>query len=138
MSSDTGTVASARQDEDSQLEMWQDMVAVERERIASRDRATDVMHKAIDKQNADSQRYHEYATERLRRDDEHRQDRFRHARNVTWAFIVSAAAMTGIVLFMAFWGTDPQRNTAQDFVGYAFSLVSGLGLGYFLGRRHTG
>ena len=45
MSNEGGAVAVPHQDDEGQLEMWKEMVAVERERIASRDRATDVMDK---------------------------------------------------------------------------------------------
>ena len=63
---------------------------------------------------------------------------FRHTKSVTWAVIGFSGGIIGLVLLMAFWGTDAQQDMARDLVGYVLSLASGLGFGYFLGRRRTG
>lgn len=69
-----------------QGELWPmaELITLERERIASQDRRTDVTRHAIDAGDAADQRQYEYRVEKLRRDDEDRKRRHASGIAIVW------------------------------------------------------
>lgn len=72
MTEEKGAELATTQDADAQLEMWQEMVAVEKERIANRDRAIEAMREGFARLDATDERQFKFHSERLRRDDDFR------------------------------------------------------------------
>ena len=138
MSEETGTGLTPRPNADAQLEMWSEMLAVERERIASKDRAVEAMREGFTKLDAVDERQFQFHSDRLHRDDEYRNRQLGHTIQVTWAVLGVVAAALGLVLIMAFWGGEEQRSLAISLMTHALSVGGSLAVGFFLGRRSRG
>ncbi len=114
------------------------MLAVERERIASRDRAVDVMREGFSKLDAADDRQFQFQSDRLQRDDEYRNRHLTHRVHLTWVVAGVAVLVVGVVLFMAFWGGEGQRSLAGALTRDALAAGAFIGLGFLLGRRSRG
>jgi hypothetical protein len=138
MSEETGGNLPAQSDPDGQLELWGEMLAVERERIASRDRQADAMREGFAKLDAADERQFKFYTDRLHSDDEFRNRRLTHVVQLTWVGVAVAIGVLGIVLSMLFWGGEEQRTTAILLMTHALSAGGFLAVGFFLGKRSRG
>lgn len=138
MTDETGRELVSQADTPQQLEMWGEMLAVERERIASRDRAVDVMREGFSKLDAADERQYKFQSDRLKRDDEYRNRHLTHRIRLTWVIAGSAVLVVGVILFMAFWGGDSQQNLAGELTRDAIAAGAFIGLGFLLGRRSRG
>ena len=118
-----------------QLDLWGETLAVERERIASRNRMVDAMREGFANLDAADERQYQFQTERLRREDDYRNRRLTHRMRLTWVFALTGVAVIGVVLYMVFWGGEEQRNIATTLLLHALSGVAFLALGYIWGRR---
>lgn len=138
MSEESGGTLPARANPEGQLELWGEVLAVERERIASRDRAVEAMREGFAKLDAADDRQFKFHTDRLHRDDEFRNRRLTHVIRLAWVGVAVAVGVLGIVLSMLFWGGEEQRNTAFLLMTHALSAVGFLAVGFFLGGRSRG
>lgn len=120
---------------DTQLEMWQEMVAVEKERIANRDRAIEAMREGFARLDATDERQFQFHSERLRRDDEFRNRQLSHVMQITWLVVIAVVVVLGVILGMMFWGGEEQRSIATMLVTHALSAGGFFAVGYLLGRR---
>ncbi|MDE2762523.1 MAG: hypothetical protein OXQ94_01565 [Gemmatimonadota bacterium] len=138
MSEETGTDLPAQASPGGQLELWGEMLSVERERIASRDRAVEAMREGFAKLDAADERQFKFHIDRLRRDDEFRNRRLTHVIRLTWVGVAVAIGVLGIVLAMLFWGGEEQRATAILLTTHALSAGAFFAVGFLLGRRSRG
>lgn len=135
MSEETGGNLPAPANPDGQLELWGEMLAVERERIASRDRAVEAMREGFSKLDAADERQFKFHTDRLQRDDEFRNRRLTHVIHLTWVGAAVAILVLGVVLSMLFWGGEEQRATAILLTTHLLAAGGFLAVGFFWGRR---
>ena len=138
MSDETGANLPAEANADDQLELWGEMLAVERERIASRDRAVEAMREGFARLDAVDERQFRYHTDRLHRDDAYRNRRLSHVIQLTRVGAGVGVAFVGLALAMLFWGGDAQRHVAFQLITHALAAGGFLAIGLFLGRRPRG
>lgn len=72
-----------------------ELIVIERERIASRDRRTDVMRRAIDAGDAADKRQYDYHVEKLRLDDDDRKRRHASGIAIVWTLLAVTIAFIG-------------------------------------------
>lgn len=135
MSEEAGTDLTTQVNPGGQLELWGEMLSVERERIASRDRAVEAMREGFAKLDAADERQFKFHTDRLRRDDEFRNRRLTHVIRLTWVGVAVAIGVMVIVLTMLFWGGEEQRTTAILLTTHALSAGAFFAAGFLLARR---
>lgn len=135
MTDDTGGNVERQRNPDGQIEMWNDMLAVEKERIASRNRAVDAMREGFSRLDAADERQYRFHADKLDRDDKYRHRHLTHRMQLTWIVAGIVVLVVGVVLSMAFWGDESQRGLATALARDAISAGAFLGLGFFLGRR---
>ena len=107
-----------------------ELIALERERIASQDRRTAVTRHAIDAGDAADKRQYEYHVEKLRRDDEDRKSRHASGITIVWALLIAAIVFTGLLFRMIFAGDDAQRAVANDLLETIVTGLGGFGIGW--------
>ena len=136
MSDQTGTSARvvATDENPAQLELWAEMAALERERIASRDRMTQVMGKGFDRLDTANERLLQFQRDRLERDDVYRNRVLSQTVKFGWAGVGLVAAVIAVLLFMTLWGSADQREAAFTWMGVGGALVTGL----LIGRQWKG
>lgn len=117
-----------------QGELWPmaELIALERERIASQDRRTAVTRHAIDAGDAADKRQYEFHVEKLRRDDEDRKRRHASGITIVWALLIAAIVFTGLLFWMIFAGDDAQRAVADDLLETIVTGLGGFGIGWLL------
>lgn len=120
-----------------QLELWGQMVALERERIASADRRTEAMKAGFARIDAADERQFEFHSDRLRRNDEFRRLVLTTLTRMGWIGIIVAVAIICVLFWMAFWGDDGQRSTAIILASHVLTSTAFLGFGFMLGRRKS-
>lgn len=121
--------------DDGQLEIWREMVAVERARIANRELAVEVMREGFSKLDASDERHVGLEREKMRLIDADRRRHFGLKKLITWVALGMAVATSGVLLYMTFWGTDDQRGNAMTLATYGLACGASVGLGYLLGKR---
>lgn len=110
----------------------QELVELERRRIDRDNRRTQLQEKALEFANDQDKRGFEYASKQQQMADRSEERRFRLARSLSIGALVVIVAVTGLTMWMAFFGDDVQRAVAQvlgrnGLVGLAgFGVVSGL------------
>ena len=135
MSEDNGGQLTAPTSADGQLDLWGEMLAVERERIASRDRAVDAMREGFLKLDAADERQYRYHTDRLQRDDKFRNRRLTHVIQLTWVGAGVGIILLSLLVFLLFWGNEDQRAMAVQLITHGLASGGFLAVGFFLGRR---
>ena len=117
-----------------QGEFWPvaELLALERERIASQDRRTAVAQHAIDAGDAADKRQYDYHIEKLRRDDEARTRRHASGIAIVWALLAAAIGFVGFVCWMIFAGNDTQRALASELLETVVTGAGGFGIGWIL------
>lgn len=118
--------------QDDQEPSYQQLIELERRRIDRDNRRTQLAEKALELADDQDQRQFEYASEQRQREDRGEQRRFRLASFLSIGAFLVIAAVIGLTMWMAFFGDDVQRTTAQELgktvlVGLAgFGVLSGL------------
>lgn len=117
-----------------QGELWPmaELIALERERIASQDRRTAVTRHAIDAGDAADKRQYEYHVEKLRRDDEDRKRRHTSGIAIVWVLLTATLVFTGLLFWMNFAGDDAQRALANELLETIVTGLGGFGIGWVL------
>ena len=113
-----------------QGEIWpaETLIQLERDRIDSYNRRTDVARQAVEANEAADQRQFNFHMEKLKRDSDDRADRRVTGFRMLWVFISVATASMALLLWMAFFGDDAQRQIAMDLVGKLVNGVAGFGI----------
>jgi hypothetical protein len=114
---------------DSQFEQ---MISLERERIEAQNRRTEVARLAVEASDRADERQMTFHIEKLKRDDDDRVRRY----NLSKFFLASAgtflAVAASLCLYMVFFGSDNQRETASTIMKYGFTALGGGGSLYLL------
>ena len=109
-----------------------ELIVIERERIASRDRRTDVMRRAIDAGDAADKRQYDYHVEKLRLDDDDRKRRHASGIAIVWTLLAATIGFTGFLCWMLFAGDEAQRAVANRLLGTVLTGLGGFGIGWAL------
>ena len=120
---------------DEQLEMWSGMFALERERIASRDRATAAIEAGFASFDAADERQYHFQTDRLARDDKFRNRRLSHTVRIVWYATVVTTVLMGFFVYAILWGTPDQRAAAFTSVSVGGALIAGILIGRYVRER---
>jgi len=117
-----------------QEEFWQvsELIRLERDRIQSFDRRTDVAFKAIDANDASDERQFEFHMEKLRRDDKDRQMRHSSGLKLVWASMSFTVFTLVFLILMAFFGSPDQQTTAERILIVLGTGVGGAGIFFML------
>jgi len=109
-----------------------ELIVIERERIASRDRRTDVMRRAIDAGDAADKRQYDYHVEKLRLDDDDRKRRHSSGIAIVWTLLAVTIAFIGFLCWMLFAGDEAQRAVADRLLETVLTGLGGFGIGWVL------
>ena len=118
--------------QDDQKPSFQELIELERRRIDRDNRRTQLAEKALEFADDQDKRQFEYASKQQQMADRSEERRFRLARSLSIGALVVIVAVTGLTMWMAFFGDDVQRAVAQELgrnglIGLAgFGVVSGL------------
>lgn len=121
----------------SQLELFDQFVKIERDRIQSQNNRTEVALRAVEVSDASDKRQFEFHVKKL--DSEERQT----MRRLSFGFWITAGVGAVIsifllvLLYMMFFGTEIQASRGQNLLGAVFTAVGGGGL-LILGQRALG
>ena len=115
-----------------QLEMFSEMVALERERIASRNQMVAVLQAGFEGADAADKRHYEFQMNRLARNDRYRNRRLTNIVRFGWYGAAVVAGLLAIVVYALFWGTPEQRAAAVALAGTGVGAAAG-----FLAGRHS-
>ena len=109
--------------------MWaiEQLFKLERQRVDSNNRRTDVALRTIEASSASDERQFKYHVEKLRQGSQDRNERYRSALRFAWAFFTIAVAGGGLIFFMLFYGDDAQRIAARDLLRAIGTAVGGAG-----------
>jgi hypothetical protein len=114
---------------DSQFEQ---MIALERERIEAQNRRTEVARLAVEASDRADERQMTFHLEKLKRDDHDRVRRY----TLSTYFLLGVGSFIAIssflCLYMLFFGSDPQRETASTILKYGFTALGGGGSLYLV------
>lgn len=109
-----------------------EMFALERARIESFNRRTDLARMAIEKADASDQRQFEFHSQRLQVASEHRAENRRLLQKILWAVGIPLGVVIFGVLCMIFFGTDRQSEMAIKLFEIGASAVGGVGIFLFV------
>ena len=120
----------ARREEASgaQIELWPDMLQLERERIESHDRRTEVLSQMVAADDAADQRLFEFQLEKMRRDDADRSERRSFGMRLIWALFAGAVLLVGASLLLIAFGDEGQRTAATYLLAVLVTMGGGYGL----------
>lgn len=120
-----------------QLDLFADALEVERERIRSQDRRTDVVRAAIDANDASDKRQFEFQMAKLSEEASRRQEqseierkRIALAVGIASLFGVFSVVLSLLVFYMMFFGDERQSQMAGDFMSIVGTGIGGFGLVY--------
>ena len=119
------------------LELFEQALEVERERIRSQDKRTDVVRAAIDANDASDKRQFEFHMAKLAADRERHADNAKiEERKLKIAAIIAAAfglvsrGLLGAFCYVLFWGTAEQSDVAIRILTTLGTGVGGFGVIY--------
>ena len=116
--------------EPTQAWAFEQLIKLERERVASNNRRLDVAEKVIGAGEAADKRQHEYHVERLRQGSKDRNARHWSFMKLVWAAAIVTATFGGISFYMLFFGDEAQRALALDLLTVVGTAVGGGGALY--------
>ncbi len=124
----SGELARREATPGSQIELWPEVLQLERERIESQDRRTEVLSQMVAADDAADQRLFEFQMEKMRRDDADRIDRRTFGMRLIWALLgVTVLLVSAAFLLLAF-GDEAQRTAATYFLAVLLTMGGGYGL----------
>lgn len=122
-----------------QLDLFADALNVERERILSADRRTEIVRTAIEANDAADKRQFEFQMAKLAEEKAFRQEQgvieTKRLTLATWILVVVSiglAAIGGLVFFMLFFGDERQSALAAEMVSKLLAGLGGFGVIYAL------
>lgn len=120
-----------------QLELFEQALEVERERIRSQDKRTEVVRAAIDANDASDKRQFEFHMAKLKADRDTRTEnleiektRLKIAIGVALTFGASCVGLALLFCYMLFFGTSPQSSLALSILTTLGQGVGGFGIIY--------
>lgn len=104
-----------------------EMVDLERERIRSADKRTEIARLAIEANDASDQRQFDYHMSRLERETELKQSQIRLAGFLTYGVYAMSSIIIAILVFMVFFGNPEQVKIASDLFVKLITAFAGIG-----------
>lgn len=123
-----GELARRNEASGTQIELWPEMLQLERERIESHDRRTEVLSQMVAADDVADQRLFEFQLEKMRRDDTDRSERRAFGMRLTLALLAGAVLLVGVSLLLIAFGDEGQRTAATYLLGVLLTMGGGYGL----------
>ncbi len=120
--------ASESDDDQLPLPLIDEMIELERERIDSTNRRTDLTHRALELANDSDKRQFDYAMERLKSNERRDLRVDKRASSVLLYGGIALVLFIALVMIMLFWGNDAQSAIALSLVTTLFTAVGGGGV----------
>ena len=111
-----------------------EFLQLERLRIDSVNKRTDVAQAYIDANSAADQRRYNYHVQKMESDREERSETRKATTKILWAFLGASSFFTLILFYMLFLGNPEQVENAGALLKVLGTGVGGLGIGYLLLR----
>ena len=119
--------------EDDQLPLpfsLDEMIELERERIDSTNRRTELAHRALELANDSDKRQFDFAMERLATDERRNLRLDNRAGSVIRYGGLALVAFLALIMIMLFWGNDAQSAIALSLIATLGTAVGGFGFFY--------
>jgi len=110
-----------------------DMLELEKERIKSHDKRTDVAILAIQKNDEADKRMFDFHMAKLAQDTGIKAQQVTIARNLIYGTSIAAGTIVLSLLFFSFYGDNNQSQLASSLLSSGVKALSGIGL-YLLGK----
>lgn len=105
---------------------------LEKSRIESDNRRTDVAKAAVEASDAADQRQYEYYMARLEKEAEEKSKTRTSAVKLVWAMLVGSFVVCLFLIGIAFFGTESQAKLSIDILKTILNAVGGFGIGWIL------
>ena len=115
-------------------EIIKDLIKIEKERIRSQDRRTEVALKAVEASDASDKRQFEYHTQRLQSEERRATARVSLGLKVAFGIGAVVVAILVISFYMLFFGAPTQTDYAEKLLTWFFAALGGGGLFVLLQR----
>ena len=109
------------------LEGFEKLLELERLRLEAANRRTKLGERALELADASDQRQFEYASQGMKNRFEERRESRRRSFQLLCSVLVGVGLVGGFLLWMLFWGTEPQKQMAWEMFSHIASAVSGAG-----------
>ena len=117
-----------------QLVLFDQTLQVERERIQSQDRRTEVMMRALELGNAADERQFQFHMENLSKDERLENKRLALAGRIASGIGVCSIGVIAVLVYMLFFGSELQAGSARELIMWVFNALGGGGLLFVLVR----
>ena len=104
-----------------------EMVELERERIRSADKRTEIARLAIEANNASDQRQFDYHMSRLEQETKLIKDHIKLAGFLTYGTYFISVMLISIFTYMSFFGDSEQTKTAYELFSKLITAFAGIG-----------
>jgi len=111
-----------------QLVLFDQVLQIERERIKSQDRRTEVALRAVELGDASDTRQYNYHMERLKADERLAMARISLGSKLAFGMGAVVALLLFAILYMMFFGSEHQAARAQQLAVWFFTALGGGGL----------
>ena len=112
----------------SQLELFEQVIQIERQRIESQNSRTEVALRAVEASDASDKRQYEFHKQKLESDERMQKARLVLGSRIALGVGAILAVFVLAVLYMAFFGTETQAKRALELLVWAFTALGGGGL----------
>jgi hypothetical protein len=113
-----------------QLELLREALDVERERIRSTDRKTEVFRSAIEANVASSKQQFEFRMAKLDKEQEIDRSRLALAKTIVYIGTALASALGIMLIYMMFFGSEQQSALAEKLLATIVTGIAGFGFIY--------
>lgn len=110
-----------------------EMLELERERIKSADKRTDIARRAIEANEAADKRMFDFHMSRLDKETEFQSEQIKVAKRLIYGGSAFLAAIIVLLLCMSFFGTESQAETASILLEKSITALGGIAV-YMLGK----
>ena len=129
----TGLVKQELQPQQELFDMGE-FIDLERQRIDSINKRTEVAQAYIEANNDADQRRFSYHIQKMNSDREERKETRNATIKILWAFFGVSTFFTVILFYMLFLGRPEQVENAKALLTFLGTAVGGFGIGYFFLR----
>ena len=110
-----------------------DMFELEKERIKSSDKRTEIARLAIEANDAADKRQFDYHIQKLNHDIEFKNQQAKVSAKLLYGIGFISTAIATLLLYLTFFGTDHQSEVAANLLEKLVTAMSGVGV-YLLGK----
>lgn len=117
-----------------QLVLFDQALQLERERIRSQDRRTEVALRAFEMGDAADKRQFEFHMEKLKTEERIENKRLGLSSRIALILGLTAIVFLSLTTYMLFFGSDQQAARARELITWVFTALGGGGFLYLLQR----